>query len=78
MAIILLIVGLFFLLQLFVPSSGTPTTSAADAVVASVVVAFLVDTMVGFVFFILVRPARARCRRSVGLEIWKKSDRPKP
>lgn len=73
LAIILLIVGLFILLlELFIPSAGTLFMLATACVVASVVVAFLVDTMVGFVFFILVS-ILAIVLPGLGLEVWKRS-----
>lgn len=73
MAVLLLLAGLLVLvLELFLPSAGTLFLVAMTCILASVVVAFLVSTLLGVVFLVVVC-ILAVVLPGLGLEIWKRS-----
>lgn len=73
LAILLLVAGLFILvLELFLPSAGTLLILAIGCILASVAVAFMVSTMLGLIFFIVVC-ILAVILPGIGLEMWKRS-----
>lgn len=73
LAVLLLIAGLFILvLELFIPSAGTLFIVALGCILGSVVVAFMVSSMLGLIFFIVVC-LLAIILPGIGLEMWKRS-----